>query len=468
MTESGSTPECKPTRRNDPALHWHEPTRTLAISNLPPFAFGSRKKEWLESFLAQPLEHAAALIVDVPTGAPEDGLRTTLDAAAARGVPVRFVGFRREGVAAAYVDTPEEALEAFRHFPRAGIDARDEPPGIVVARWQGDLATGTLGIVVGLALDSPGRSALVLSLDRRAGGVTHYDPAVARRLAQVLDESWPGRARLFDMIGGADKPHGEEWPRYFPEVFPPSVSVASTKGGAELQVREVFTSAEVASYLAAGAPGRYHSLRVEPGTFVTPQAMEALDGYLARRGGEGHPPLVLRGLPATDRRVAVWFSKGYVDLAPAEDAASARPAAHVPEAKYDVFVSHKGDDLPLARRVHEFLTARGLKVFLDRIALPELGEADFGKAINEAIDRSNHMVVVASSPVNAGERWVEHEWSLFMKEKLAGRKRGNILTVIETGDIASLPIPLRGSEVVDASSEGLQRLVSYLWTRPPE
>jgi hypothetical protein len=73
------------------------------------------------------------------------------------------------------------------------------------------------------------------------------------------------------------------------------------------------------------------------------------------------------------------------------------------------------------------------------------------------------MVVVISSAQNANSPWVRHEWELFLNEKLAGRKRGNLLTAAsETCEHARLPIALRSGEIVPLTDNGLKKLLRYL------
>jgi len=61
--------------------------------------------------------------------------------------------------------------------------------------------------------------------------------------------------------------------------------------------------------------------------------------------------------------------------------------------------------------------------------------------------------------VNA--QWVKYEWRLFLGEKLAGRKGGNLITVIAGGmQMRELPIGLRHREVV--AIDEIERLLDYL------
>jgi len=136
---------------------------------------------------------------------------------------------------------------------------------------------------------------------------------------------------------------------------------------------------------------------------------------------------------------------------------------------YDVFISFKSSDLVHARRVYEYLSRHGVKTFFSSESIDDLGDPGYVKVIHAAIDRSTHMVVVTSDAANICEdlnpaaKWVEEERNLYLAEQLAGRKAGNILTLI-TGDCvaADLPIELRSREVIELSEEGLERLLRYV------
>jgi hypothetical protein len=130
---------------------------------------------------------------------------------------------------------------------------------------------------------------------------------------------------------------------------------------------------------------------------------------------------------------------------------------------FDVFLSFSGEDESSAREVFEFLTSQGLRVFFSRESIPQLGQADYMKAINTALDKARHMVVVSSSAEGFAKAWVEREWTMFLNEKLSGRKSGNIV-VMPAGEVpvAHLPIALRSQQVVGLSSGGLLDILRFV------
>lgn len=130
---------------------------------------------------------------------------------------------------------------------------------------------------------------------------------------------------------------------------------------------------------------------------------------------------------------------------------------------YDVFISYKSEDLEYAHRVYEQLNQCGLSVFFSRESLPRLGSDEYHEQIDIAIEKARNLVVVTTSQEHVLAEWVKYEWRLFMGEKLAGRKSGNLITVVAADmSITDLPIALRNREVIRLVDGDIQRLVNYV------
>lgn len=107
----------------------------------------------------------------------------------------------------------------------------------------------------------------------------------------------------------------------------------------------------------------------------------------------------------------------------------------------DVFVSKKSADYKLAQRVFTYLKEKGLSVFLSEDCLPARGNSDYQQEIDYALDASRHLVIVGSSAENIRSPWVEAEWRMFINERRAGRKQGNLVVLVSQGcTIDQLPI----------------------------
>lgn len=120
--------------------------------------------------------------------------------------------------------------------------------------------------------------------------------------------------------------------------------------------------------------------------------------------------------------------------------------------RVDVFISHKSEDVRIAKAVYDLLTEHGYCAFLSEISLPAVSNADYVAEIDSALDKAQNLVVIADSAEKVESGWVKYEWSSFSNEKRSGRKRGNLITVVtENISIDELPFALRQSEVVPVS-----------------
>ena len=115
--------------------------------------------------------------------------------------------------------------------------------------------------------------------------------------------------------------------------------------------------------------------------------------------------------------------------------------------EYDVFISCKSEDYPIAERLYRYLKDNGFYVFLSSMELRRLKESEYMDAISDALDSTYHLIVLGSSRENIMSKWVKFEWSTFLNEQLSGRKDGQIMTYVDGGiTVANLPIQLRHYE----------------------
>jgi hypothetical protein len=81
---------------------------------------------------------------------------------------------------------------------------------------------------------------------------------------------------------------------------------------------------------------------------------------------------------------------------------------------YEVFISFKNlmpngeptRDSMLAREVYDYLSAKGLSVFISNVSLERLGISEYKKAIDDALDVAQVLVAVGTSRENLEWRWV--------------------------------------------------------------
>ena len=138
------------------------------------------------------------------------------------------------------------------------------------------------------------------------------------------------------------------------------------------------------------------------------------------------------------------------------------------ETKYDVFISSKSEDYHLAEKVYDFLTAKGLSVFLASKILEKLGESEYASKIDEVLDNSTHLIVVSSKLDHINSKWVKYEWSLFSSDLKSGYRQGNLLTILSNSiELKDLPASLRHRQSfrLDAFQENI---MGYLVTEDDE
>lgn len=159
-----------------------------------------------------------------------------------------------------------------------------------------------------------------------------------------------------------------------------------------------------------------------------------------------------------------------VSSPPLEATAASNPATSAPpiaSSSLDVFISARSSDSAAAVKVYEFLESLGLRVFYSEISLPRMAKSNFREQIDAAVDGATHFVLVASSVENVESDWVKAEWGMFISEKRAGRKAGNIVTVrLDDLTIAQLPIALRNHMTLTLDDDSLKQLGDFLQLVP--
>jgi hypothetical protein len=117
--------------------------------------------------------------------------------------------------------------------------------------------------------------------------------------------------------------------------------------------------------------------------------------------------------------------------------------------KFDIFLSCDHRDYNKAKKIYEYLKESSCSVFFADKSLRILGDTDYRKVIDNALDLCNHLIVYTSKPEHTESAWVEYEWGSFCNEKRSGRKSGNLIVIIDNEiNIGSLPYALRNTQVI--------------------
>lgn len=127
--------------------------------------------------------------------------------------------------------------------------------------------------------------------------------------------------------------------------------------------------------------------------------------------------------------------------------------------KFDVFISFKNtgvdgaktQDYYMAKDLYDALISNGIQVFFSPESIRKNAVYNYSEYIDGAIESSDILIAVGSSPDNFRSKWVNYELTSFHNEFLSGRKddsrSGMISYVSENVNIDKIPLFLRSCEV---------------------
>jgi len=119
-------------------------------------------------------------------------------------------------------------------------------------------------------------------------------------------------------------------------------------------------------------------------------------------------------------------------------------------------------DAQIAAEVYDFLTGKGLRVFLSTFTLEQLGVSDYTN-VDSALKSASVLIVIGTSADHMESEWVRYEWNSFANAIRSGRKRnGSIFTYIEGMAITDLPWGLQLAQTFVHSKASLQRLYNFI------
>ena len=99
----------------------------------------------------------------------------------------------------------------------------------------------------------------------------------------------------------------------------------------------------------------------------------------------------------------------------------------------EVFISFKNSDgagrqtrdAELARSLHEVLMGKGIQTFFSNSTLLTLGQSVYKRAIDEALESTKILVVIATCEEYLNSEWVRYEWESFHQDILSGMKQNS-------------------------------------------
>ena len=133
--------------------------------------------------------------------------------------------------------------------------------------------------------------------------------------------------------------------------------------------------------------------------------------------------------------------------------------------KTQVFISFKmhdewGEltkDYFMAKKLYEALRAEHIQAFFSDISLLTAARADYKRKIDEELDNAVILVVVTTSVQHANSNWVRYEWDSFYNDILSEKKKGELLSLVDSIEIHDLPRTLRQTQSFLYGDDGIQK-----------
>ncbi|MCL2827869.1 MAG: toll/interleukin-1 receptor domain-containing protein [Oscillospiraceae bacterium] len=140
--------------------------------------------------------------------------------------------------------------------------------------------------------------------------------------------------------------------------------------------------------------------------------------------------------------------------------------------KYDVFISFKHSDAEnnktkdsaIAENLYHFLREHGVRVFFSPFELEFLGQSQYSKVIDEALDASRFLVVIGCSRENLDSQWVRYEWDSFLNDiRSSAKADAEVFVIYADMAVSDLPRALRQRQAFPADeNDSFERLYNFL------
>ncbi len=127
----------------------------------------------------------------------------------------------------------------------------------------------------------------------------------------------------------------------------------------------------------------------------------------------------------------------------------------IPRGGFQIFISFRTKDQATAELLYDFLTKKGYKVFCSSKSIKILGESDYAKAINQALEQAKCLIVIGSDLECFESGWVDYEWTTFLMLILSRDKKGALFTLTQNIDPHDLPLGLRTRENIPITNNSL-------------
>ena len=132
-----------------------------------------------------------------------------------------------------------------------------------------------------------------------------------------------------------------------------------------------------------------------------------------------------------------------------------------------VFISYKSEDSEIAIWLYNFFENKGIHAFCSGKSIPLMGESDYARLIDKALDQCMNLVVIGTQPEYFDSGWVSYEWRSFLNEIRSNRKpNGKVIPLTCEVPIEVLPWALRNLQVIPFNKsvpyESFTNLLMYI------
>ena len=139
--------------------------------------------------------------------------------------------------------------------------------------------------------------------------------------------------------------------------------------------------------------------------------------------------------------------------------------------EFKVFISYKHTDINgeltedyhIAKSLYKELKNNSVSVFFSDESLFELGKSDYKKAIDNALNSAELMVVIGTKKEYLQSGWVEYEFETFYEDILSERKKNaNIISYTKNINCSDLPRTLSRLQNYSVENVSVAKIVEYI------
>ena len=119
-------------------------------------------------------------------------------------------------------------------------------------------------------------------------------------------------------------------------------------------------------------------------------------------------------------------------------------------------------DYYLAKELFNKLCYAKVPTFFSDVSLLSSARADYKRKIDEELDNASILIVVATKPEYVNSSWVRYEWDSFYNDILSDKKKGELLSLLESSNIHDFPRTFRQTQSFNTEDDGLNKIITFV------